>query len=147
MSGANLQGTILGDADLSGANLRDALNFNDADIRNCRLAKADMSGANLSKVKNLTDAADLSGILLRGADLRGECTQPSANARRMALLPFGIDDNPCSYRSDRGADHVGTDLTGWIQPEARGRADGRQGRTARTAGVCSTNRGRRRCTT
>ena len=65
---ANLSGANLRDADLSGANLRDA-DLSGANLRDADLRDADLSGANLRDA-DLRDA-DLSGANLSGADLSG----------------------------------------------------------------------------
>ncbi|EBR6774521.1 pentapeptide repeat-containing protein [Salmonella enterica] len=68
LRGANLRDANLCDADLRGANLRDA-NLRGADLRGANLCDADLRGANLRDA-NLCDA-DLRDANLRGADLRG----------------------------------------------------------------------------
>jgi hypothetical protein len=62
-SGADLRVANLSGADLSGANLRDA-NLRVANLRGADLSGANLRGANLR-------VADLSGADLRGANLRG----------------------------------------------------------------------------
>jgi len=65
---ANLIGADLRDADLRGANLRGA-NLSGADLRDADLSGADLRDADLSEA-NLSEA-NLSGADLRDADLRG----------------------------------------------------------------------------
>ena len=67
LSGANLRSANLSDAYLSGANLSDA-DLSDADLSDAYLSGADLSDAYLSDA-NLS-GADLSGADLSGADLR-----------------------------------------------------------------------------
>ncbi|EHU6571441.1 pentapeptide repeat-containing protein [Salmonella enterica] len=73
LCGANLRDANLCDADLCGANLRDA-NLRDANLRGANLCDADLRGANLCDADlrgaNLCDA-DLRGANLCDADLRG----------------------------------------------------------------------------
>jgi uncharacterized protein YjbI with pentapeptide repeats len=96
LSGTNLRGADLRDADLSGTNLRGAdlrdadlsgTNLRGADLRGANLCDADLTGADLRDA-NLSDAdlrdanlsdADLYGTDLTGADLAG-CLGAPAHA-------------------------------------------------------------------
>ena len=135
LGNADLSGADLRDADLNGANLRDAdlsgADFRDADLSGADLSVANLSGTNLSgtnlSVANLS-GANLSGANLSGADLR--CADLSFADLSFATLTKAksfhakfvcANLNGANLRLIRfsGADFSGADFIGTNLTEAR----------------------------
>ncbi len=95
LSGANLRGTDLSDANLRGADLRGA------NLRGTYLSDANLSGANL-RYANLR-YADLSGTDLSDADLRG-ANLSDANLRGADLIDAGQDSRGWRFIAQKGDD-------------------------------------------
>ena len=100
LSGANLSDANLRDANLSGANLSDA-DLRDADLRGANLSDADLSDANLSDA-NLSDAN------LRDADL-SDADLSDANLRGADLSDADLSDADL-----RGADSIQINGLAWM---------------------------------
>ena len=130
LGNADLSGADLRDADLNGANLRDAdlsgADFRDADLSGADLSVANLSGTNLSGT-NLS-VANLSGANLSGADLR--CADLSFADLSFATLTKAksfhakfvcANLNGANLRLIRfsGADFSGADFIGTNLTEAR----------------------------
>jgi uncharacterized protein YjbI with pentapeptide repeats len=108
LSGADLRGADLNEAELRRADLRGA-DLNEAELRRADLRGANLSGANLSRVylsgANLGEA-DLSGANLRGAYLIG------ADLRDANLIGANLREANLKLANLIGADLHGADLSG-----------------------------------
>jgi uncharacterized protein YjbI with pentapeptide repeats len=101
--GAELSGTTLSEADLSGANL------SGTDLRKADLSRANLSGADLREAD--LSGADLSRANLSGADLR-EADLSGANLSGADLSGADLSGSSLNAAILVGTDLTGADLTG-----------------------------------
>ena len=106
LSGINLRGTNLRDADLWGANLQEA-DLQGANLQEADLEYADLQGANLQEAD--LEYADLHGVNLHGADLR-DTELHGADLHGADLWGANLQHAELQGANLEGANLQGTDL-------------------------------------